>query len=237
MMFLEKYYTENKDNILFSRQQASGFAKEIADDFNPLHDVDAKLFCVPGDLLFAVVLAKYGLNQKMRFVFSGMVGDGTALHLPETSANTLNIRDDNEKQYLSVERDGENTRNQELISNLTRNYVRFSGHTFPDILVPLMSDNNVMINPGRPLVIYESMEINLQRLDVEDPQLKFTHSVLEAKGKKASVRLEFSLNASGEEIGTGTKYMSLRGLREFEAGIVKQMVDQYSTHKQDYFAK
>ena len=61
-MFLDKYYSEVGTKVQFTRQQGSGFAKEIADDFNPLHDPDAKLFCVPGDLLFAIALAKYGLS-------------------------------------------------------------------------------------------------------------------------------------------------------------------------------
>ena len=75
-MFLEKFYNTNNDKVTFSRQQASNFAKQIADDFNPLHDIDAKRFCVPGDLLFSLTLARAGLHQEMTFTFSGMVTDG-----------------------------------------------------------------------------------------------------------------------------------------------------------------
>ena len=56
IMFLQNYYSEENKKIHFSRQQASRFAKEIAGDFNPIHDPEAKRFCVPGDLLFALVM-------------------------------------------------------------------------------------------------------------------------------------------------------------------------------------
>jgi len=45
-MIIDEYYSEDPHGIRFSRQQASSFAKQVADDFNPLHDPDAKLFCL-----------------------------------------------------------------------------------------------------------------------------------------------------------------------------------------------
>jgi len=51
-MFIEQYCPIDSEKISFTRQQASDFAKQVADDFNPLHNVEAKRFCVPGDLLF-----------------------------------------------------------------------------------------------------------------------------------------------------------------------------------------
>ena len=62
-MFLEHYCQVDGEKISFTRQQASDFAKNVADDFNPLHDIDAKRFCVPGDLLFAISLETAGLSQ------------------------------------------------------------------------------------------------------------------------------------------------------------------------------
>ena len=66
-MIIENFCRISNNKVSFSRQQASDFAKQIADDFNPLHDVEAKRFCVPGDLLFAVASAKAGLHKKMSF--------------------------------------------------------------------------------------------------------------------------------------------------------------------------
>lgn len=234
-MFLDKYYSEVGTKIQFTRQQGSGFAKEIADDFNPLHDPGAKLFCVPGDLLFAIALAKYGLSQRMSFAFTGMVGDGVALNFPATAPDTFTITDDNDKKYLDIQREGEISKESQLISDLTRSYVEFSGHAFQDILVPLMYDNNVMINPARPMVIYQSMAIDLDRLDISNPTLEFTGSSLEVNGKKGDAQLNFSVKAAGEIVGSGHKRMTLRGLRDFDQNLVNKMVDDYNAHKQEYF--
>ncbi len=96
-MFIENFYTEKNARILISKQQASNFAKQIADDFNPIHDPDNKSFCVPGDLLFSLILNKYGLSQKMSFTFSGMVGDNVPLHFPQADNDAFSITDDNDK--------------------------------------------------------------------------------------------------------------------------------------------
>ncbi|MGM8892055.1 DUF3581 family protein, partial [Psychrobacter sp. 1Y1] len=78
-MFLSSYFKKENQSVSITPQQASDFAKIVAQDFNPIHDVAAKRFCVPGDLLFALVLNEYGLSQKMTFNFAGMVGDGVKL--------------------------------------------------------------------------------------------------------------------------------------------------------------
>ena len=57
-MLIDRYFSEPNGNVCFTREQGSNFAKQIADDFNPLHDIDAKRFCIPGDLLFSIILSK-----------------------------------------------------------------------------------------------------------------------------------------------------------------------------------
>ena len=54
-----------------------------------------------------------------------------------------------------------------LTNSLIKNYVEFSGAAFPHVIIPLMAKQDVMINPARPMVIYESMLINLERLDIQ----------------------------------------------------------------------
>lgn len=82
-MFLDDFHTLTDGRIRISAQQASQFAKRIAGDYNPIHNPDARRFCVPGDLLFALVLARFGLSQRMSFRFLSMVGDGTPLCFSE----------------------------------------------------------------------------------------------------------------------------------------------------------
>ncbi len=232
-MQLHDYYRSEGNKVCFSRQQASDFAKNVAGDFNPIHNTDAKRFCVPGDLLFAVALHRYGLSQKMRFIFSGMVTD-EAVIFPDACSHNVTVSDDHGKQYLTIERNGDNTHNPELINELTRNYVAFSGQTFPHILVPLMEQNGVMINPERPLVIYESMVIDMQRLDATAPTLELANSHLDVDGKRGNATLEFNLMANGKIIGRGTKSMVLSGLRPFDGAQVSALVDTYAAWKEAY---
>jgi len=233
-MFLESYCNQSDQKISFSRQQASNFAKRIADDFNPLHDEDAKRFCVPGDLLFSVVLEKSGLSQEMKFTFSGMVSDGIALNFPNQVNGSAVIVDDNGKEYLTIEASGENTRDANTISSLTKAYVEFSGHTFPHILVALMESNGVMINPTRPMVMYESMTIHLDSLDFTDVELALADSTLSIDGKRGVADLIFDLNADGKKIGYGKKHMLLSGLRPYEQELIDSIVNEYNNKKSKF---
>jgi len=233
-MLVEKYYLEKDHQIRVSRQQASDFAKNIADDFNPIHDVDAKRFCVPGDLLFAIMLAKYGLSSKMSFTFSGMVTDDVSLIVPEVNGGHISIASEAGKEYLCFDRSGDASTSRELINCFTNSYVEFSGHNFPHILVPLMAAHRVMINPDRPLVMYQGMSFELDRLDLVDPKLELVSSNLEIVKKRGNVTLEFCLKESGEVVGRGQKMMVLSGLRPYEQDKIEQLVNAYALRKQNH---
>ena len=233
-MFIEQYCPIDSEQISFTRQQGSDFAKQVADDFNPLHNVEAKRFCVPGDLLFSVIIAKAGLHKEMSFNFSGMVNDGITLRFPNEINNSFDVVDDNNKTYLTVEASGEKTICPALINALTKAYVDFSGHTFPDILVKLMAENNVMINPARPMVMYQCMKINLTRLDITTLSLKLAKTTLSIEGKRGDAWLAFDLISEGEVVGHGKKHMLLSGLRDYCQDDIDAMVEQYKNRKANY---
>jgi hypothetical protein len=232
-MVIDQYFNEPNGRICFTREQGSNFAKQMANDFNPLHDADAKRFCIPGDLLFAVILAKYGISQHMEFVFSGMVTAGVELVLPEP-AGELHIRDTDGRDYLRVTRAGQVTRDDTLIRNLTKSYVAFSGQTFPHILVPLLAEQQVMINPERPVLIYESMSIELDRLDIKQPVLQGDRSLLEISGKRGSVELAFHLVDDGNIVGRGKKHLLLSGLRDYDEGVMASAIAAYNAGKKAF---
>lgn len=233
-MFIENYCPLSADKISFTRQQGSNFAKQVADDFNPLHNVDAKRFCVPGDLLFSVIIAKSGLHKKMAFDFSGMVSDNVNLTFPQKIDDSFDIKDDKDKTCLSIHVSSDKTHNSVLINALTKAYVDFSGHTFPDILVKLMYENNVMINPARPMVMYQSMSIDLHTFDAESVTLKLAKTSLSIDGKRGDAWLEFDLLSNGDVIGHGKKHMLLSGLRSYEQESIDTMVNQYRESKKSY---
>lgn len=233
-MFIENYCSIGSEQISFTRQQGSDFAKQVADDFNPLHNVEAKRFCVPGDLLFSVIIAKAGLHKDMSFNFSGMVNDGITLTFPTQIADSFDVIDDKGKTYLTVEASDEKTHCPALINALTKAYVDFSGHTFPDILVKLMAENNVMINPSRPMVMYQCMKIKLERLDITTLSLKLAQTSLSIDGKRGDAWLEFDLISEGEVVGHGKKHMLLSGLREYCPDNINALIAQYKESKTKY---
>jgi hypothetical protein len=212
-MQLEKYYSLDNSKLSFTQQQASEFAKSVAGDFNALHDVGSKRFCVPGDLLFSVIIKHYGLRQVMGFSFSGMVNDDVTLILPTN---------------------GGITQDQSLIDTLIKDYVEFSGHTFPHVLVPLLKDHNVMINTERPLVIYDHMRISLDTLDIDSLDLSYTKPQFRLYGKRGDVALNFDFHCNGEYVGKGQKKMVLSGLREYDQDKIDKLVADFNEKKNNY---
>ncbi|MYM62604.1 DUF3581 family protein [Pseudomaricurvus sp. HS19] len=232
-MQLEQYYTPRGDGFSFSREQASRFAKGVADDFNPIHDTDAKRFCVPGDLLFSLALEQLGLFESMEVKFADMVSDGVTLHFNQDDSRHIDIADAEGRTYLSVATAGENNANRELARDLAAEYAAFSGKTFPHVLVPLWKEHGVMVNPARPLVIYESMAIQLHQLTFSNLHLELAGAHMEVNGKRGNARLEFEFRDGDKIIGRGEKRIVLSGLKPYEEDAVEGLVAFYEQRKTD----
>jgi hypothetical protein len=233
-MFLDQFHSSNTTQISISAEQGSSFAKTVSNDFNPIHDPDSKRFCVPGDLLFALVLGRYGISEKMSFNFAGMVSADTELSFPESPGDHFKIVDGREKSYLEVSRSGQVSNNTSAIENLTKNYVYFSGQNFPHLLVPIMAENNIMINPQRPLVIYDSMSLQFDTLDLQEPTVEFAGHSFKAEGKRGEVQFDLRLMDQGVQVGSGLKTLILSGLREYHQDAVDTMVSGYQASKDRY---
>jgi len=235
-MYLDAFHVIQNNLIKITPEQGSRFAKEISDDFNPLHNPDSKRFCVPGDLLFALTLARLGLSKKMIFNYTGMVGKGVELSIPYTDDSRFTIKDANDKPYLNVTRDGEISHDIALIEAFSKAYVAFSGRSFPHILVPLMKQHNVMINPQRPMVIYESMAFEFDNFNVSQPSLVLNNSQLIVEGKRGTVRLEFAIMDQDIQVGKGYKTMVMSGLREYDQPQVDGLIELYESSKTHYIS-
>jgi Protein of unknown function (DUF3581) len=235
-MFLREFYTTQNGDVSIDAEQASKFAKEVAHDFNPLHDRDAIRFCVPCDLLFALALEKYGLSQTMHFNFSGMVGHDVWLKFPESDADKIEVNDNQGKTYLQVERSGNLSRDSALVESFTRDYVAFSGQNFPYVLVPLLAQEDVMFNLNRPLVIYESMTLSFQNLDFRKASVEMLEPKMEVNGKRASAFLHFQIKADGYKVGTGVKKLAVSVSSSYEPEPMRAFVDGYLTRKNKYLA-
>jgi len=236
-MFLTPYFSSQEHTFEFTRQQASHFAKKVAGDFNPIHDEDSKRFCVPGDLLFAVLLQKEGISQKMSFRFAGMVSDGVALSIAEQGEGESALVDQAGKEYLRMGHQGEVSHNQEFIEHVVTNYVRFSGKNFPHIMVPLMEEQQMMINTQRPLVMYESMDVEFSRLDLTHPEVEYTGATFDVNGKRGVITLNFAFKEDGVVVGTGAKRMVASGLKPYVQSEVDELVERFNNRKEAFIAE
>ena len=226
---LSRFYQEQGEHVVITREQGSLFAKQVADDFNPLHDVDAKKFCVPGDLLFSLVLARYGVSENMQFSFVGMVDETSLLSFP-TGGSEFDITS-NDKVMMSVKREGEANLCPTLIDSLTKNYVEFSGTAFPHVIIPLMAQQGVMINPARPMVIYESMAIHLDDKSISQVELATDAREFSYEGKRGKIILRFKLLSNGQQVGRGEKHMLVSGIREYCQDMVDDLITYYNNRK------
>jgi len=219
---ISQYVALSEHHMQFTEQQASQFAKGVAGDFNPIHDVGARRFCVPGDLLFSVLLNQFGVYQSMHLDMHAMVDSNTQVKLPQELQSQNQILDNADKLILTLQVDGQSSKGQQFVSDVITQYVQFSGKTFPDILVELMRSNNCMINPARPMVIYKSMAIELDEL--------------EAPGISLEANLRFVIQSEGRVVGRGEKNMVLGGLRDYDEQEMSEIVAQYAQWKNSYSA-
>ncbi len=225
------------EHASISAEQASRFAKDVAGDFNPIHDPDSRRFCVPGDLIFAMVVAHYGISERMSFEFTGMLGDGATVTLPCEPGEEFSLTDRGGKRCIEVRRQGAITHDPALIERFVRQYVAFSGRNFPHILVPLLAEQNVMINPDRPLVIYQSMAFDLSRLDFSDPDLELSGTALEVSGKRGNVQLDFAITEQAEALGSGYKKLAVGGLIPYEQDVVDRLIGRFNSSVDAYRAQ
>lgn len=233
-MFTEDYYTINDEKIVFSKQQGSDFAKYIAGDFNPLHDIENSRFCIPGDLLFSVLLTKFGLSREMTFDFQGMVSGDMPVEFSSTEKE-IRVCNDKPKTVLLVSRSGEITKHDAFIEGLIRSYVAFSGKTFPHIIIKLMKEEGMMINTKKPMVIYDQMSLSFNRFSESgSAEVVLKDCRFDVNGKRGMVIMNFDLRADGESIGTGEKQIIMGGLRPYEQSDIDYLVDTYNAGKKAY---
>lgn len=230
-MLLDEFHSTDADGVRITPAQASRFAREIADDYNPIHDPDARRFCVPGDLLCALVLDRCGLSTRMTFTFRGMVGGNVVLRFPSEPGSAFDIADEAGKVYLHVERGGEMTRDPAMIEAFTRQYAAFSGRNFPFLLQPLLAAERVMFNPDRPLVMYDSMGFDIERLEPGTLDTEFADSSIEVRGKRADILLHFAIRIDGQVRGRGSKKLVVSGLRPYDEERMQEVIRDYEARK------
>jgi len=232
-MFTSNYYQETNQQLIITRKQGSDFAKCIARDFNPLHDEDNNRFCVPGDLLFSIMLTQFGVSKSMSFNFQGMIA-GSAPFSFDISEHEVIAKNESDKPLVTLNHSGEKIKNETFIEGLIRSYVAFSGETFPHILVELMQKEQKMINTKRPMVIYDSMKLSFDRFTETAPSVELNNCQFDVTGKRGMVIMNFDLISDNESIGKGEKQIIMSGLRDYEQDAIDDLVSTYDEKRDNW---
>lgn len=230
-MHLKEYYSEHNGSFSFSQLQASNFAKFVANDYNNIHDVNSRRFCVPGDLLFALSLTKFGLYPNMKIEFKDMVKNDISLQFTRIDDEKTAITGEEEQEFMTLTASGEPVTEPALITKVIQDYVRFSGENFPTLLVPLLKEKALMLSPTRALAMYKNMSINLHTRELSNPTIAFAGSDIELQGKRATVILKFNFIENDQIVGTGQKEMILSGLVPYQQEVVDGVIRDYEALK------
>jgi len=227
-MLLDPYYVQQDSKFTITATQASTFAKKECQDFNPIHDPESKRFCVPGDLLFSLALKEYGVSESMSFTFTNMVGDGMQLNFPAADSDNIVVTNEQGKSVLEISKKGATSHDPDLIESLIKNYIVFSGQNFPTLLMPLMKKHQVMFNPARPLVMYNSMNFEFDSLTLTNPlHVELADSYLEVEKKRANNFLHFNIFDGEKVIGRGIKTIVVGGLKTYDHDLITTFSDNY----------
>ena len=188
-----------------------------------------------------MLLARYGARAETAVRFAGMLDADVPLALPaapdEAAGDvSVHLADPRGREILSFFGSGPRFADAGFVGRLSLEYVRFSGRTFPEILVPLMREADAMINPARPLVIYKDMALRLGRRSDGELRLEPAGAELSTTGKKGVARLRFTIEDDDGRVGEGEKNLVLSGLRPFDAAAMDVVVAAYETRRRAHEA-
>ena len=91
-----------------------------------------------------------------------------------------------------------------------------------------MAEQGWMINTLRPLVLYQSMSLEMEYFDFTNLALQQVGAEFKAHGKRAEVRLIFELHDEERRVGRGSKTLIAGGLRPYEDGPMQVLVKNYA---------
>jgi hypothetical protein len=94
-----------------------------------------------------------------------------------------------------------------------------------------------MINCQRPLVIYESMEVEFDHLNLTHPEVAFTGATFDVDGKRGLVTLNFAFKEEGKVVGKGVKRMVASGLKPYSQEEIDDLVNRFNERKDAFLAK
>ena len=101
--------------------------------------------------------------------------------------------------------------------------------------MPLMKKNKVMFNPARPLVMYNSMSFEFEKLSLENPlNVKLADAYFEVQPKRADNFLHFEISDGEKVIGRGIKKLVVAGLKPYDDESITAFSDAYEARRANF---
>ena len=199
-----------------SNNNVSKFAKEICNDFNPIHSNKKSKPIVPGDLFVVLFLLSNGLYKRTIIEFKKIsypiqkfiITKSSILNSKNESVVNFTLKDDIVADSNSI-----------FLSGFLREFCKISGTIFAQELEPIFIKYRKMPNPQKPRMLYESTQINLDKeiinLKVDFVQIKFLEPNVIILENQATVNFQILVLQSGRTIGLITKTLFCTNLEEY----------------------
>lgn len=216
------------DVFRFIPTACSAYARNVAKDFNPIHSHLAKKYCVPGDLIFALITEMHGAHNYMRVDFLNRVGAECKLFF-DTKRIALALLDVDKKLYAELATAGDKSVCPKRLKTVSNVVVSCTSGYFPYKLIDNLREENVMLSIRRSMVMLKSIEVELRNIHSASSLVaKYQSSGLELSGKRGEVKVYFQLfDDDGISVGFVTKTVLIIGIEKFNDKASKQYLDDY----------
>jgi len=159
--FLGNVFTVKGWSRITSAAARPACCKEVAGDFNPIHDPGCPPLLRARRIYFSLsYFWRFGLSTDMTFHFSRPAGLKTCpANFAKGADGTIQVCDQARQGVSGSRPQRRHNTDKVFIEEFTLGYVAAFGQNFPPHHEALMESNGVMFNPTGQLVMYDSMTV------------------------------------------------------------------------------
>ncbi len=87
------------------------------------------------------------------------------------------------------------------------------------------------------MVIYERMSFELERINLQQPEMAAIPAEFTVKGKRGIANLNFVIKENGQTVGNGFKRLLVSGLKPYDEAAANALAQSYLDSKTAYKQK
>lgn len=224
--------TDQLDDSLFKFNAVAcdAYARNVVKDFNPIHNHLAKNYCVPGDLIFALMVERGGVHGSMRMDFLNRVGKDSEYIFVSGKAG-MALLDRGNKVQAQLIGSGDASVCVKCISAVSDAVLSCTSSYFPYKMMRSLRAENLMLSGCRSLVILKSIEVNVSDLHfASDLTAVFCSSSLRHSGRRGTIDAHFQLvGGNGQVLGQVIKTALIIGIERFNGKRSAQYLENYES--------